>query len=271
MSRSSLAAETNKKLLRAATLTFLPQQKDAGVASFEEPNEEQQEADDAAFLREFFANFLLVRNPNIGKIRRGLMREWMKIIPPVFNRKSVQKPNARRMELHFNRLGRKIQAGSDAQAMDKIAALKRHKETLEDMFLIRATLQPADLLSGKLHAARDQNIDSASVFATTTPIIAALSKQRFQVMLLVAGAVFFGLGASAGLIIESTWTSEYGRFRFTALGLRDGNSEPSHHNIASLGLLKAGCQVAVGDDVMLSEDGASLTMELPSGVDFNGW
>ena len=169
------AAETNRWLLRAAT----------AVGTKEKPvGLEREDVFDVRKPSEQVLANILVSQTSIftaGGRRQTLIKRSYKLRPPIFQRKSVTKPNLRRMELHHRMLGRILKAGIDAHASENMNKLRQYKDALEHDFLLRATLQPAELLNRKLHDAKDTNLDTNSVFSTTTPIVAALSKSRFQV------------------------------------------------------------------------------------------
>jgi hypothetical protein len=170
------AAETNKRLLRAAT----------AISTKGKPGGLDQEVlfDVRKPSEEVLANILVPQSSifTAGRSKEALIKRSYKLRPPIFQRKTVAKPNLRRMELHHRMLGRILKAGIDAQASENMNKLRQYKEVLEHNFLLRATLQPAELLNRKLHDAKDTKLDTNSVFSTTTPIVAALSKSRFQVM-----------------------------------------------------------------------------------------
>lgn len=157
--------------------------------------------------------------------------------------------------------------------MDKesreVERLKDRLDQLETFFSFKATLQPANFLQSKLDKGLDDQLDTNSVFSTSSPFTLALSKGRIQVVFILISFVSFVLGISTCLNIVANYYSRFRYWRFTAISLRDATTNVTSPNIGSLGVLKDGCPVL--STSTLTIQGPSMIRTFDAPTDVNGW
>ena len=157
--------------------------------------------------------------------------------------------------------------------MDKesreVERLKDRLDHLETFFSFKATLQPANFLQSKLDKGLDDQLDTNSVFSTSSPFTLALSKPRIQVVFILISFVSFVLGISSCLNIVANYYSRFRHWRFTAISLRDATTNVTSPNIGSLGVLKDGCPVL--STSTLTIQGPSMIRTFDAPTDVNGW
>jgi len=154
---------------------------------------------------------------------------------------------------------------------DKLASANERLADLESFYMACAT-QPGGILDRRLlvtgPAMAMAGVSDSSVLWTSTPFAAAMTKQWMRVLLVAFALVFAAFGIRGIEVTSYSGNVDFRYYRFTNLEMRDQphGTDPSHHQIGQLGLLRRGCRLS-HDHARVTYRGPSMFLEFAEGAE----
>mmetsp|Transcript_23383 Transcript_23383/g.58666 ORF Transcript_23383/g.58666 Transcript_23383/m.58666 type:complete len:854 (-) Transcript_23383:39-2600(-) len=163
-----------------------------------------------------------------------------------------------------------IQTPDDAALLrEKLAAANERLADLEGFYMTCAT-QPGGILDRRLLITGPSmamaGVSDSSVLWTSTPFAASLTKRWMRMGLVVFAFIFALFGYQGSVVTSYCGTVDFRMYRFTNLEMRHQphGTEPSHHHVGEIGLLRKGCRLDHSQATVTSK-GPEMTIVFPEG------